>query len=151
MTKNNHPWQSYRKVATQTATPGHLVLMLFEGSIGFLERSLEGFKEPELAQRNSTISNNIIKAQAIIRELNCRLDMQRGGEVAKNFRRLYDYFHRRLQDANLSKSPQPVEETISFLRVLRDSWAEMLQRGPENPRSDYAMPAIPESLDRAAA
>ena len=37
------PWESYRKVATQTASPAHLVLMLYDGAIGFLERALAGF------------------------------------------------------------------------------------------------------------
>ncbi len=30
-----NPWSSYRQVATQTATPGQLVLMLFDGAIRF--------------------------------------------------------------------------------------------------------------------
>ena len=43
MTQRNDPWQSYRKVSTQTASPPHLVLMLYDGSISFLERGLAGF------------------------------------------------------------------------------------------------------------
>ena len=38
------PWQSYRQVSTQTASPGQLVLMLFDGAIRFLDRALEGFE-----------------------------------------------------------------------------------------------------------
>ena len=39
----NKPWESYRKVATQTATPGQSVLMLYDGAIGFLDKALTGF------------------------------------------------------------------------------------------------------------
>jgi flagellar protein FliS len=131
----NKPWDSYRKVATQTATPGQLVLMLYDGAIGFLEKALAGFgyEDPQLF--NQTINNNIIRAQAIIHEMNAALNMQAGGEIASNFRRLYNYLYRRLSAANRAKEKAPVEETISHLRVLRDGWAEMLRQGGEAGRA----------------
>ncbi len=125
------PWESYRKVAAQTATPGHLVLMLYEGAIKFLEQSLTGFAYADPAKRIQTINNNILRAQAIIHELNCNLDMRKGGEVAENFRSLYSYFYRRLREANFSKRREPIEEVLARVRVLRDTWAEMLRRGTQ--------------------
>ena len=53
--------------------------------------------------------------------------MEGGGEVSENFRRLYNYLESRLQEANIQKRKEPIEEVISRLTVLRDSWAEMLQ------------------------
>jgi flagellar protein FliS len=129
MIQRNNPWQSYRKVATQTASPAQLVLMLYEGAIGFLEKGLLGFEHTDPLEFNQTISNNVLRAQAIIHEMNSRLDMKQGGEIADNFRRLYNYFYRRLQEANVKKQKAPIQEVIMHLRVLRDSWAEMLQRG----------------------
>ncbi len=129
MIRSNNPWQSYRKVSIQTASPGHLVLMLYDGAISFLERSLTGFDYQDPLKFNLTISNNVIRAQAIIREMNARLNMEEGGEVSENFRGLYSYFTRRLQQANLKKKKEPIEEVLRHLRVLRDSWAEMLAQG----------------------
>jgi flagellar secretion chaperone FliS len=131
MMPRNKPWESYRKVATQTATPGQLVLMLYEGAIKFLEMALGGFEHKDPAQFNQTINNNILRAQAIIHEMNASLNMQEGGEAAANFRRLYNYLYRRLRDANRAKKQEPIDETLRHLRVLRDSWAEMLRRGGE--------------------
>ena len=82
------PWDSYRKVATQTASPGSLVLMLYDGAIGFLERALAGFDGTDPAQVNQAVNNNIMRAQAIICELNGVLNMEAGGEIAVNLRRL---------------------------------------------------------------
>lgn len=132
MISRNKPWDSYRKVATQTATPGQLVLMLYDGALNFLEKALTGFdfRDPRLF--NQTISNNIIRAQAIIHEMNASLNMQAGGEVASNFRRLYNYFYKRLTQANRTKQKAPIQEIITHLRNLRDSWAEMLRRGVDN-------------------
>ena len=141
MLQRNNPWQSYRKVAIQTASPGHLVLMLYDGAIRFLERGLTGFDYQDPAQFNQTISNNIIRAQAIIREMNARLDMEQGGEISENFRRLYNYFNRRLQQANFKKKKEPIEEVLGHLREIRDSWAEMLSQGRAN---DEATPATAE-------
>jgi flagellar protein FliS len=131
MMPRNKPWESYRKVATQTATPGQLVLMLYEGAIKFLEMALGGFEHQDPAQFNQTINNNILRAQAIIHEMNASLNMRDGGEAAVNFRRLYNYLYRRLRDANRAKKKEPIDESIRHLRVLRDSWAEMLSRGGE--------------------
>jgi flagellar protein FliS len=123
------PWDSYRKVATQTATPAHLVLMLYDGAIGFLERALAGFDGADPGQINQAVNTNILRAQAIIYEMNATLNMEAGGEISVNFRRLYNYFHARLREANLRKQKEPIQETLLRLRVLRDSWAEMLRRG----------------------
>jgi flagellar secretion chaperone FliS len=127
MTQRNNPWQSYRKVAAQTASPGQLVLMLYDGAIRFLERSLTGFNLEDPLEFNQTISNNILRAQDIVRELNVTLNMEAGGEVAANFRRLYDYFDRQLQEGNVRKKKEPIEEVVKHLRVIRDSWADMLR------------------------
>jgi flagellar protein FliS len=131
MTLRNKPWESYRKVAAQTATPGQLVLMLYDGALNFLEKAMIGFNHQDPVLFNETINNNIIRAQAIIYEMNASLNMQAGGEVAANFRRLYNYFYRRLAEANRAKQKEPIQETLSRLRVLRDSWAEMLRNGGE--------------------
>ena len=65
--------------------------------------------------------------------MNASLNMQGGGDVAENFRRLYNYLYRRLREANRHKKREPIEETIQRLRVLRNSWAEMLHRGESRP------------------
>jgi flagellar protein FliS len=129
MTQSNNAWQSYRRVAIQTASPGHLVLMLYDGAINFLERALTGFDYKDPAQRIQTINNNIIRAQNIIREMNVRLDMERGEDVAENLRKLYNYFINRLQHANFKKKREPIEEVLGHLREIRDGWAEMLAKG----------------------
>ncbi len=101
-----NPWKSYRQIATQTAPPGQLVLMLFDGVILSLDRALLGFNSADLAERNSTIHNNIQRALDIIRELDCSLDLEAGGQLASTLRNLYSYFERRLLESNLKKNAQ---------------------------------------------
>jgi flagellar protein FliS len=121
-----NPWKSYRETATLTAPPGQIVLMLFEGAIRALERSLPGFSHTDPAESNMLIHNNLQRAQHIIRELNIALNMQQGGEFAQNMRRLYNYFERRIWESDVRKNPAGVHEVVRHLNVLREAWATML-------------------------
>lgn len=134
-----NPWKSYRQTATLTAPPGQVVLLLYNGAISRLERSLLGFAHDDPALLNMTVNNNILRAQEIIRELNCALDMERGGELAGTLRRLYDYFDDRLCQSNLKKDRTGIEEVIGHLTVLRDAWDTMLK----NPEGTFVSESVP--------
>jgi flagellar protein FliS len=135
-------WNSYRQVATQTAAPGQLVLMLLEGAIRFLDKAEHGFALEDPAEANETIHNNIQRTVDIVRELNMSLDMQNGGELARTLRSLYAYMDRRLNESNLRKSLDGLKETRTLLNTLRGAWAEMLQGGgPNRPGSTAALAA----------
>lgn len=127
MTHGN-PWQSYRQVATITAPPGALVLMLYDGALRFLGQALAGFDLEDPLEYNVAINNNVLRAQDIINELNLSLNMSAGGEFAQTMRSLYLYFDSRLQDSNAYKKPEGIREVIQRLTVLRDAWAEMLSK-----------------------
>lgn len=131
--KPSNPWQSYRQIATRTASPGQLVLMLYDGAIRFLEQAQRGFTMEDPVESNTTVNNNILRAQDIIRELDVSLNLDQGGELASKLRGLYGYFDRRLQESNLKKEAAGLCEVIARLAVLREAWAEMLrhQGGPE--------------------
>ena len=121
-----NPWKSYRQIATQTAPPGQLVLMLFDGALRFLDRAIAGFELQDPTEANMAVNNNLQRAMDIIRELNLSLNMEQGGECAVTLRRLYDYFDRRLWESNMHKRPEGVHEVIRHITVLRDAWATML-------------------------
>ena len=126
MLQRANPWQAYRKVATQTATPGQLVLQLYDGILRFLEQARLGFAFDDPKEFNEAINNNIQRAHAIIRELDAALNMEQGGEVAVTLRRLYRYFDDRLQHANLTKTEEGITEVVRHVTGLRDAWRDML-------------------------
>jgi len=136
-----NPWKSYRETATLTAPPGQIVLMLYEGAIRSLERSLPGFTASDPAESNMIIHNNLQRAQEIIRELNFALNMEQGGEFATNMRRLYNYLERRIWDSNLKKNSAGVGEAIRHLTVLRDAWATMLNNQGSTPETSTTLVA----------
>jgi flagellar protein FliS len=132
-----NPWKSYRQVATQTAPPGQLILMLYDGAIRFSERALTGFAFTDPGERNLTINNNLHRAVDIVRELNFCLNTDAGGQLAQTLRSLYDYMERRLLESNCKKHRAGVDEVVTHLKELRDAWATMLanqgQPQPEAP------------------
>ncbi len=136
--------KSYRQVATKTAPPGQLILMLFDRALLSLERALTGFSCHDPRERNQTIHNNLRHAVDIIRHLNHSLNLQAGGELAATLRRLYHYFEGRLNESNLTKQPAGVDEVIRHLKELRDAWATMLENlGRES--AGYDLPFESES------
>ena len=137
------PLRSYQTIATQTAPPGQLVLMLYEGAIRFLDRALVGFQHEDPLEFNSTINNNVIRAQEILNELNNSLDLQQGGDLAATLRGLYGYMDRQLTLSNTRKSPEGIHDTIERLSVLRGAWSDML-------RQQSVAPAAPEHFSTFA-
>jgi flagellar protein FliS len=119
--------RTYRTNAVLTASPGQLVLMLYDGALKALALAREAFAQPaDDVSRIATINTQLLKAQDIIRELQSGLNFEAGGEFARTMHRLYDYHNRRLFEANLRKQIEPVIEVEGLVRELRDAWAQML-------------------------
>ena len=133
-----NPWNTYRRIATQTAPPGQLVLMLFDGALLSLERALLGFNCADIGERNTAIHNNLQRAVDIIRELDCSLDLAAGGQLADTLRGLYAFFERRLVESNLKKSRAGIDEVIPMIKQLRDAWFQMLSVGAPSPVSQWS-------------
>jgi flagellin-specific chaperone FliS len=51
------------------------------------------------------------------------------------------YFDHRLQEGNVRKQKEPIEEVLLRVRVLRDSWAEMLGQDRGEPVSELGLQA----------
>jgi len=126
--------RTYRATAILTASPGQLVLMLYDGVLKAIALARQGFDTPaEDPRRIEVINHQLLKAQAILTELQNGLNMEVGGEFARTMHRLYDYHNRRLLEANLRKQVEPVIEVERLVRELRDAWAQMLTQQDGNP------------------
>ena len=121
--------KAYQTQAVLTASPGQLVLMLYDAALRFLAQAHAAMEMDERDWRRiEVINRNLQKAQNIIAELKGTLNHDAGGVVASNLDQLYDYYNRRLYEANFKKDIAPVIEVEGLLRELRDGWAEMLHR-----------------------
>jgi flagellar protein FliS len=65
------------------------------------------------------------KALGIIEGLVLSLDAERGGEIADNLARLYDYMSRSLVKANLNNDIGLLDEVSGLVRELKAGWDEL--------------------------
>lgn len=127
---------SYKAIAVDTASPGKLILMLFDGALRFLRIAEDGFRIENDTTRIEAVHNNIIKAQNIITELQRCLNLRDGGDFAVNMFRLYDFMMTRLIEANVKKDPENIRVVIRLLGEVRDAWDQMLrEQGTKSERT----------------
>ena len=111
-------YQVYRQTQAQTAAPGELLVMLYQGAVRFVTSGIEGIENSNVQAAH----DGLIKAQAIIQELHESLDLERGGDVALNLASIYEYMNRRLVEANVRKDATVAREVQSLLRDLLPAW-----------------------------
>lgn len=121
--KNNNPYAQYKNTQIQTATPGQLILLLYEGAIKFNKLAKLSIEKKNIMDANKYI----LKVQDIISELMSSLDMKSGADIAENLYSLYDYMMSKLVDANLQKDIKSLDEVEELLEELRDSWRVALK------------------------
>jgi len=109
---------AYKENRVTTQTPGRIVVMLYEGAIKFLKQALVELEEGKFIEKGKSIS----RAVDIIQELNVTLNMDAGGEIAENLRRLYAFMSERLFQANIRKDVGMIRETIKLLEELNEGW-----------------------------
>lgn len=126
--------RAYRANSVLTASPGQLVLMLFDGALRALAIARDAFTmPPEDLRRIAVINQQLLKAQSIITQLQATLNLDAGdGKFANEMYRLYDYYMRRLTEANLRKEVGPVIEVERLLGEVRNAWEEMLKQQDRN-------------------
>lgn len=110
-------YQTYKRVQTETAAPGQLIVLLYDALLKNLLRAELGLSEgkPEL------VHESLLTAQEVVLELTSSLDRSIQ-PIANQLGELYDYFYRRLVEINLDKQLAPVQELIPMVRQLRDAW-----------------------------
>ncbi|MGG6433324.1 flagellar export chaperone FliS [Anoxybacillus sp. D401a] len=116
-----NPYQSYQTNAVQTASPGELTLMLYNGCLKFIAQAKKAIEEKNIEARNT----NLLKAQKIIQELMVTLNMEY--EVAKSMMTMYDYMYRRLVEANIKSDVTILEEVEGYVKEFRDTWKQVIQ------------------------
>lgn len=114
--------QQYRKVGAYgnlaEASPYQVVQVMLETVLCRIAEASGHIERGEIAQKGEKIG----KALAIIEALTLGLDKERGGEVAQNLERLYDYASRTLLKANLENRPELLKEVNSLMREIKLGW-----------------------------
>jgi flagellar protein FliS len=114
--------QQYRTVSAYgnlaDASPHRVVQVMLDTTLSRIAEANGHLERGEVAAKGEKIG----KALAIIEALMLGLDKERGGELAQNLERLYDYASRTLLKANLENRSDLLKEVTALLREIKLGW-----------------------------
>lgn len=116
--------QAYRQSSILTASPGQLVVMLYDGAIRFLRQAELAMEEGAVAHTNDRMQ----RAEAILEELLETLNPE-AGEIMQRLQSIYIFCRAELIAARIERSPQKIRQITKLLSDMRDAWAEIAQAG----------------------
>ncbi len=117
--------QQYQQTQVFTASGVQLVVVLYDGAV----QSLQLARHAIVQNRQADKARFLGRAVNIVTELSNVLDMERGGEIAKLLRRVYDYVVAELLQANLHNQVERLDGPIKCLSTLRQAWQQVAEGG----------------------
>jgi len=121
--RSRGPLHAYATLGLETqvmsASPVRLITLLFEGARAALIRARSAMTHNDVAARGLAISKAI---DIVENGLKASLDMQTGGELARNLRNTYDVIIHTLLLANLKGEAQYFESAEQLLTGLSQTW-----------------------------
>lgn len=114
----------YRKTQVATVDRGRLIVLLYEGAISFLTKAEASLSDGDIPGA----ANLINRAQDIIDELNASLNMDQGGDIAANLRRLYLFMGDQLVRAKIKADSEPLRDVTRMLTTLNEAWREAVSK-----------------------
>lgn len=110
----------YRQQQILNASPAERVVLLYDGAIRFMMIARKAIEEKNVQNRY----DNALKARNIVVHLQETLDMEKGGDIATNLNNIYTYLLRQFPEVD-KNSIEAVDEILSHLKTLRESWAKI--------------------------
>jgi len=114
----------YLENMVANANPVRLVIMLYEKAINCLENALE-IRDTEDFDMQKSKYEEMGRALEIISVLDAVLDMEKGGEIAKNLREIYRSLMDELTYQMLKEDKERLEKVIKILKNLKSAWEEV--------------------------
>jgi flagellar secretion chaperone FliS len=112
---------AYRQQSILTATPGQLVVMLYDGCLRFLTQAAYALRENNPIECDT----RLVRAEAIIDELLVTLDLEQGGVIASRLQGIYVFCSLQLIEARRTNDAAMIDKIAELLGELRESWAQI--------------------------
>ena len=119
----------YRDNDLSSASPGRLVVMLFDQIVLSVRRARMAMEAGQIELR----ATQIVRASDMIGELRVSLDHEQGGAIAANLDALYGYMLGELLEANRRQDAAPLDRVLVMVTELRDAFAQVVASTPASP------------------
>lgn len=113
-------YNTYRKTQAATATPGELVVMLYDGVLRFCDMATESLDRKDPATAGYAAN----RALAIVDYLQSILDPQPAPDLVRTLDSLYTFWTREIVRANALGDAGPIRAVRGHIKELRDAWEE---------------------------
>jgi flagellar protein FliS len=126
--------QSYKTSNISTADRGKLIVMIYDHCIKWCRTAVEKYEEKNI----EAATKAVFRAQDGIVELQCSLDMENGGDIAKNLFNLYAFYNRHLTEAITKKQSLNITQVQDMMSILRKTWVEAIEKVRQEDRSAFS-------------
>jgi flagellar protein FliS len=115
---NVYGQRQYKRTQVTTVDKGRLIVLLYEGAIKFLRQAKECSETGDIPGKAGFIN----RALDIIAELNQSLNMNEGGEISVNLRKLYLFWSDHLIQGKIKKDSKNIDDVLKMMSSLCEAW-----------------------------
>ena len=111
----------YRETEVLTATPGQLVVLLYDHLLLSLRRASVAMAGKDFELQGECLE----KSRNVLTELLVTLDREKGGEVASNLAALYSFLLGKLVQVGVRSDVARLDRVMRMIGELRDAFAQV--------------------------
>ncbi|MBS1827145.1 MAG: flagellar export chaperone FliS [Acidobacteria bacterium] len=126
---SHNPFDSYLESQIYGASPVRLVTILYRAALDSLDAAKLHLASGDIRKRAEAST----RASNVVAELTQSLNLDQGGEIARNLLHLYDYLLFRIHQANINSDLNAYDECIQLLSTLLDGWQSVGEATDSSP------------------
>lgn len=132
---------AYRQSEALTSDPVGLVVVLYDILLQDLHHAVAALAEGDIETRTRSLQHSML----VLGQLQGTLDFEKGGVVAENLDRFYNFIRAKLLEGQIKASSEILEQQITFVSSIRDAWRQVRIE-----QAAAASPAAPEAMSIVA-
>jgi len=133
-----NPYAKYQDTRFSTTNKGALILLMYDGTIRFLEEAKKRMKAKDYAGKGLYID----RAYSAIIELRSSLKFDADKKLSDSLNQLYFFMSKQLSKASLDNDVKSVEVVIDLLKGLREAWEQAIKKESSTTVGKTAMGAV---------
>lgn len=135
---------SYRRAAVENASAVGLVIILYDVLVRDLKRAMEAIHACDIDKRSAELKHALL----VLQQLEGSLDMEKGGEAARNLSSFYSVVRCKIMEAQVKSSSEILDRQIELLLDVRKAWQQV---DPGQTASAASVNATPQPSSSKAA
>lgn len=129
----------YDRTNVETASKLELIILCYDKAIQLLTQAKNHYEEKAFENK----SRKLQKVLDIINELQGCLDLEQGGQVAKNLDAIYTYLTKKILLGDIKAELTAFDEVLHIMNELKEAW-ETISSGSEKQISNMSISNPPK-------